>query len=69
MLNDADKKMVEIITAAFREKIGTEKPENPRIEYGRELLGIVKNTPAAGVWFGFFTGFGAGIEFIVEEKD
>ena len=32
MLNDADKKMSEIIAAAFREKIGTEKPENPRVE-------------------------------------
>lgn len=67
MLNDADKKMVEIIAAAFREKVGTEKTENPRVAYGRELLGIENNTPVAGIWWGFFVGFGAGIEFMQEE--
>lgn len=67
MLNDADKKMSEIIAAAFREKIGTEKPENPRVEYCRELLEIEKNTPVAGILWGFYIGFGAGIEFMQED--
>lgn len=68
MLNDADKKMVEIIAAAFREKVGTEKTENPRVAYGRELLGIENNTPVAGIWFGFWLGFSAGVEFMAEES-
>ena len=68
MLNDGDRRMVEIIAAAFREKVGTEKTENPRVAYGRELLGIENNTPVAGIWWGFFVGFGAGIEFMAEDE-
>ena len=69
MLNDGDRRMVEIIAAAFREKVASEKAKNPHVEYGRELLGIEENTPAAGVWFGFWLGFNAGIEFISEEEN
>ena len=68
MLSDADKRMTEITVAAFRKKIAAEKTGNPRIEYGRELLGLEQGSPASGVWFGFWLGFSAGVEFMAEES-
>lgn len=68
MLSDADKRMTEIIISRFKEKIAAEKTGNPRIEYGRELLGLEPGSPGAGVWFGFWVGFSAGAEFMVEES-
>lgn len=63
MLNEGDRKMTEIVSVIFREKVGTEKTENPRVKYGESLLGINAGTPAAAAWFGFWLGFNAGIEF------
>lgn len=68
MLSDADKRMTEIIVSRFKEKIAAEKIGNPRIEYGRELLGLEPGSPASGVWFGFWLGFSAGAEFTAEES-
>lgn len=67
MLSDADKRVVEIVAAAFRAKLQEESPENPRAEYGRELLGIERNTPSAGMWWAFWLGFGAGVDFMAEQ--
>ena len=69
MLSDADKRMVEIVAARFRADIESEKTGNPLVAYGREVLNIENNTPVAGIWWGYFIGFGAGISFTAEEEN
>lgn len=69
MLNEGDRKMVTEMTKAFKEKVTPEKVENPCVKYGESILGIEAGTPAAAAWFGFWIGFGAGIEFISEGEN
>ena len=69
MLSDTDKRMVEIVAARFQEDIESEKTGNPLVAYGREILNIEDNTPVAGIWWGYFIGFGSGIESTAEDEN
>ena len=72
-LNNADEKIVALVVNAFREWLAAQERgesvrSNPRVTYGRELLGFPKDSLEAAVWVGFDGGFGAGCAYMSDGK-
>lgn len=73
---DADKRFCKMLVGAFNAAVEEQHgPQNeaeaskPVVDYGRELLGMPEQSPAALMWYGFYMGFGKGAEFMAAAAD